>query len=922
MRKLPALWIALLSLSAAEHRGTVTFGGLPVPGAAVTATRGAARLTTVTGEDGAYAFPDLDGSPWQLRVDMQLFLPQTREITPGAASVEWQLEPAPVDARTQAAPPPPPAAKPEPPKPQPAKPTDPDLAQRAADGLVINGSVNNALSSPFAQLPAFGNNRRGPASLYNASLGLILNHNALDARAFSVTGQNTPKPDYTRAQGLFAFGGPITRRRGPQLTVNYQWTRNTNATVQSALVPTPAERAGDFSAAPVKPVDPATGQPFPDARIPASRLSPQAQALLDLFPPPNFAGSSRYNFQTPIVTGLHQDDLQTRLNKQRRKNFYSGHFNLQSTRTSNPSVYGLLDTSRALGLNTGAQYRRSFHPRLFLTLGVQFSRQREELTPFFANRRNVSADAGIAGNNQEAANWGPPALNFASGVTNLTSPQYNLTRNQTAAYTADGFYNRGSHNLTFGAAHRRQQFNVLSQQDARGAFAFTGAAAANDVAGFLLGIPDASSIAYGNADKYLRATIHEAFLNDDWRVHPGLTINYGLRYDYWSPVEEKYGRLVNIGAPARLNPDRNNWSPRLGFSWRPLPANSLLLRGGYGLYYDTSIYQPIALRMAQQAPLSRSIRVDNTPQTPLTLAAGFPPAASSPVFAADPNLRVGYAQTWQLSLQKDLPAALQMIATYSGSKGTRALQQILPFTTPDGALPGGGYSYLLSNGNSTRHAGRLQLRRRLRRGLAAELSYTWAKAIDNATPGGRNPYTAQNWLDLRAERARSDFDQRHLLAASAQYSTASKHRALREWTFSTQINAGSGLPLTPVYPLALRGTGVTGSLRPDFTGADLYAPPPGLYLNPAAVAKPQPGRWGNAGRNSITGPNQFALNASLGRTFRSNDRFSYDVRLDAANALNSVRFPSWNTTLGNAQFGLPVTANPMRTIQATIRTRF
>jgi hypothetical protein len=87
MRKLPALWIALLSLSAAEHRGTVTFGGLPVPGAAVTATRGTARLTTVTGEDGAYAFPDLDGGPWQVRVDMQLFLPQTREITPGAAPV-------------------------------------------------------------------------------------------------------------------------------------------------------------------------------------------------------------------------------------------------------------------------------------------------------------------------------------------------------------------------------------------------------------------------------------------------------------------------------------------------------------------------------------------------------------------------------------------------------------------------------------------------------------------------------------------------------------------------------------------------------------------------------------------------------------------------------------------------------------------
>jgi hypothetical protein len=931
-----------LALGAAEHRGTVTFGGLPVPGVTVMAERPSQSLSTITDANGAYTLTLPEG-PWTLRVDMQLFTPQRREIKDPATPITWELEPAPrekaaavtVVNKSPFVKPEVAATTPAPAKPQ-APAADPEAAQRAADGQLINGSVNNGGASPFAQLPAFGNFRRAQRSMYNGSLGLLLNHAAFDARSFSVTGQDTPKPDYSRVQGLFAFGGPIKipkwlPRNGPQFTVNYQWTRNTNAITQSGLVPTAAQRVGTF---PIAPLDPLSNTPCPNAQIPATRISPQARALRTLFPTPNFTGSTRYNFQTPIVSGVNQDDLQTRINKQRRKNYYSGTFNLNSTRLSNTNLYGFLDTGRALGLNTSFAYRRTIHARFFVNLSATYSRQRDELNPFFANRRNIAAEAGITGNNQDPANWGPPSLTFASGIAPLFDAQSSLTRNQTMAYNADAFYNRGGHNLSFGAVHRRQQFNVLSQQDPRGSFAFNGTAANNDVAAFLLGIPDTSSIAFGNADKYLRATITESFFNDDWRVNPGLTFNYGVRWEYWTPASEKYGRLVNAGGP--LQPDRNNIAPRFGFSWRPLVASSLVVRGGYGIYYDTSIYQPIAMQMAQQAPLSKSIRVANTAATPLTLANGFPGGAASALFAADPNFRAGYSQNWQLSLQRDLPWALQITASYNGIKGTRAQQQVLPNTFPTGSIEPSGYAYLSSNGNSIRHAGTLQVRRRLRAGLTAQLSYTWAKSIDNAALGGRNqggPLVAQNWLDLRAERSRSQFDQRHVITAMTQYTTGMgmkgsalangwKARAIRDWTLSTQINAATGLPLSPIFLAAVRGTGVSGSLRPDFTGAFLYDAPPGLFLNPAALAPPAPGQWGNAGCNSINGPNQFALGTSMGRTFRGTERFSLDVRLDAANALNSVRFPSWNTIYGNAQFGLPTTASPMRTMQLSVRTRF
>ncbi len=136
------------------------------------------------------------------------------------------------------------------------------------------------------------------------------------------------------------------------------------------------------------------------------------------------------------------------------------------------------------------------------------------------------------------------------------------------------------------------------------------------------------------------------------------------------------------------------------------------------------------------------------------------------------------------------------------------------------------------------------------------------------------------------------------------------------------MNYGSGFPLTPLYFATVPGTGVIGALRPQYTGAPVYAAPAGLFLNPAAYVAPPQGQFGNAGRDSIIGPNQFTLNGSLSRTFRIGDRLNFDVALNATNALNHVTYPSWNTVLGSAQFGLPATANPMRSVLTSFRLRF
>ncbi|HEX4749551.1 MAG TPA: carboxypeptidase regulatory-like domain-containing protein [Bryobacteraceae bacterium] len=1005
-RILAILLFVVGRLVASDLHGQVTFGGLPVPGATVTATREAESRTTVSDAQGAYIFAGLTDGTWTLKVDMLCFVPATQQVTLTGAdtSANFELKVLPLDqvkatestVTLPVAPPPTPtatgpqaaAAKPQSQAAGAPPPSFPQAAsddQRANDGFLINGSANNSAASPFAQSAVFGNNRNAGKGLYNGSLGVIVDNSFWDANSYSLTGQNTPKPSYNHFSGVATLGGPLKiphfMPNGPNFFIGYQWTRNQNATTDTGLMPTLAQRNGFV------------GPAYPGGYLPASSISPQALALLQLYPLPNFGGSNRYNYQIPVVGDTHQDSMQARMNKaiDRRDQVFGG-MAFQNTRTSSNSIFNFLDTTDSLGLAANVTWSHRFGMRAFNNLGYQFSRLATHVTPYFDNRENVSGNAGIQGNEQTPQYWGPPSLTFASGISGLSDANPSFDRNQTSGISDAWLWYHGRHTWTVGADFRRQEFNYLSQQNPRGAFTFTGAATGSDYADFLLGIPDTSSIAFGNADKYFRESVYDGYFTDDWRVSPELTINAGVRWEYGAPITELYGRLVNLDvspgftqvAPtvasdpvgavtgarypgSLLRPDKTGIEPRVAVSWRPLSGSSMVVRAGYGIYRDTSVYQNIATQMAQQPPLSKSFSVQNSAGNPLSLANGFNafPSITPNTFAVDPNFRVGYVQIWQASIQRDLPASLQMMASYQGIKGTRGVQEFLPNTVPNGAvnpcpLCPTGFIYLTSNGDSTRESGQFQLRRRLHNGLTGSLLYVYSKSIDDdamlgspsrsasaqtttnsfnppsaptaATSEG-NALIAQNWLNLRAERSLSSFDQRHSITALLQYTTGMgagggillsgwRGALFKEWTFQTQITAGTGFPETPIYLQAVQGTGVTGTIRPEYTGANVYAAVSGLYLNPSAFVAPAAGQWGNAGRNIITGPAQFTLNASLGRTFRLTDRFNLDLRVDSTNALNHVNFTSWNTIINGAQFGLPAAANAMRNLQTSLRLRF
>jgi hypothetical protein len=384
-----------------------------------------------------------------------------------------------------------------------------------------------------------------------------------------------------------------------------------------------------------------------------------------------------------------------------------------------------------------------------------------------------------------------------------------------------------------------------------------------------------------------------------------------------------------------VRPDRNNISPRIGFAWRPIPKHSVVVRGGAGVYYNTSVYNTMANNMAQQPPFAQSFSVSNSLLNPFNMQNGFVvPVGNSltNTYAVDPNYLIGMAQIWQLAVQSDLGHSLVGTITYNGTKGTHLDQTILPNSAPSGAKANGlpsGYLYEQSNGNSIYQGISAQLQRRFRNGVSANAVYTYSKAIDNAVQ-------AQNYLDTAAERARSNTNRTHVVNMNWQYSTGVgrtgasmvngwKGALIKDWTVTNNISLSSGLPLTPTIGgirSTTTGTGITGSQRASATGLSVSDAPAGEPFNYAAFALPATGEWGNAGRNTITGPMQFGLAASLGRVFRITERKNIDLRFDAQNALNHVTFRSFNTTIGSNNVGLLSNPIPMRSMTATLRFRF
>ncbi len=443
-----------------------------------------------------------------------------------------------------------------------------------------------------------------------------------------------------------------------------------------------------------------------------------------------------------------------------------------------------------------------------------------------------------------------------------------------------------------------------------------------------------------------------------------LTLILGVRYEFFAPIEEKYGRIANLeiapyfqlnpltvtpttpGQPGGLiRPDYKDFSPRLAIAYKvPGSKKSTLIRAGYGIYYNGQIYNSFIQSLAKQATGSISSALNTSLTNPLTFTNAFAAVANqtvTPTYAVDPNYRTPYAGSWNFSVQRELGKGFFADFTYLGTKGTRLDVRIIPNQQPPGSAAAitqttGLYTYDESNGDSIFHSAQLRLNRRFNRGLSFQAFYQYGKSIDDSSSfGGAGNTVAQNWQDLSAERGLSSFDVRQQFTlgfvwtspvagpGSHVASDGKMGRLLKDWQLSGNLTAQTGTPLTARVlgnTQQLAQTGGTGSGRAEATGEPVDAG--GGFFNLAAFSVPAAGTYGDAGRNTIPGPGLFSLNAAFARSFTMAERRRIEFRIETTNTLNHVNYTNLYTVVNAANYGLPSSAGGMRTVQAVVRLRF
>ncbi|MDR3703496.1 MAG: TonB-dependent receptor, partial [Candidatus Sulfopaludibacter sp.] len=845
---------------------------------------------------------------------------------------------------------------------------------------------------PFnGQFAAFGNRRRVQPA-YTGSLAITSSNSVLNAAPFSLNGQSVPKPYMQRETIAFNVGGPV---RIPKLVTNDKWfvyltlqdARNRNGRESVSTVPTVAERNGDFSGATVNNnlmtiYDPLSASPFPGNMIPTNRFNPASVALLQYFPLPVYSGIiQNYSISPspPSSTNAVGVRLYGPVTPKDNLNFnvqYSGNS------ATTEQLFGFKDTSSGYGLSSTAGYRHVFRPRLNNNAVLAFSRSQSTGSPFFAYKENIASQLGITGTDQTPIDYGPPNLSFTN-FGGLTDGTASVTRAQTTNFTdtVTWVYKR-KHNVTFGFGYRRMQNNALSYAGSRGAFNFGGLLTSGfnpdgttipntgfDFADFLLGYPQTSTRRIGNSNNYFRGQAYNWYAQDDFRASARLTLNLGLRYEYFTPYTELQGHLANLdvnptltavsvvtaqnaGGPytgqfpaALVNPDRNNYSPRLGFAWRPSAKNSRLIRGGYSIFFSGSAYSQIATTLAAQPPFANSASLSTSLTAPLTMQNGFPLVGANTIantFAIDKNYKLAYAQTWSLALQQTLPQNLLLEVEYIGTKGTGLnllyVPNELPPNSPLSATANRSttaFTYLTDHADSIFHAGQVRLTRRFARGMSAVALYTLSKSIDDASTfsGGTNGTVIQDPNNFSADRGLSSFDQRHNFTLTYLLSSPVgihglfrnggwKTKAFSGWTLNGTFNAHSGNPLTALISGNLAKGAVLGQLRAEATGLPVSG---GLnpFFNTAAFELPPAGEFGDAGRNTITGPATASLNGSLNRAFRFGEtRRQVQLRLNATNMLNHVQITGFGTTFNTSTYGLATAASATRSVSLLLRLNF
>lgn len=893
---------------------------------------------------------------------------------------------------------------------------------------------------------------RSGTNEFHGSAFEYLRNEALDARGFF----DEERLRLRRHQFGGTLGGPIVRNRSFFLG-SFESRLQSIGRTRLGNVPTEMERMGDFSESvsrswwssprnllPVNLNDPdrrgacnrrvRTGC-FPNNLLPLERMEPIALDLIDFYPLPNRDNPQFNN----ISTAIDDDDWYQFVVKFDQSFSASDNFSLSYQKRfnnlENPFAGSALaiwgDETRDRRDLISLRHTHTFSGALILELSGGFSRQVNYTNSIAADFDPATIGLPVP-DNLDPKLRGLPRVTvqgyFPLGQGSFTPREQEVWDVQMTGRLS---WIRSSHTIKTGFDISQTYYDQPQHSNVRGSFRFGQRFTGHSIGDLLLGRLQSVDRRVQTTFNELRSLGFGMYLNDDWKVTRDVTLNLGFRYEVELPPYDRNDRLStyepalnkvvlagdqslpnldsvlaasgmsdqivvarDVGMGRQLiDPDFNNFSPRVGLAWRPFGDSGRVVRGGYGIYYQGYLLGPVLWQLAGVFPFTFNQTFSATGggnAPPPTLRNPFPQGRAriggqgiQNVTGFDTDAPTAYLQSWNFTMEQDLGGGQALEVGYVGSKGSHLQRQYdlnQPIRDPDLATKSASGTlifprpiqefnrvrYTSFGSNSVYHALQASLRRRSRTGFFYRINYTFGKSIDDSSSvfgfgGGGGAAGAVDTRNLRLDRGRSSFDQRHSVTVATRYELpigqgrrffrnmrGPVQAALGGWQFASTLTTYSGQPFTVTTSNVDLNAGE--STRPNRIGHGFL--PSNAFPGMKGVDFPwfdvsafervpcigtrnrngvecvgsaygfEPFQVGNAGRNILDQPGTFNLNLSLQKNFYFEGRRRLQVRMDAFNAPNTTQLSRPSTQFDTLQGGLIIRARAPRILQASLSYNF
>jgi hypothetical protein len=854
-----------------------------------------------------------------------------------------------------------------------------------AGGAIVNASVKS-----------------GTNQIHGAAWEFLRN-TQLNATGFFKPRENR-KPTLVQNQFGAAVGGPI-RKDKLFFFGNYEGFRRVTTQFALSSVATMEQRLGRFG---VPLANPLTGASYGDGVIPASDLPAFGRKVLSELPVPNRPGFANNYESLPRAT---QNDDKGDIKIDYYVNSKISVFGRYSHREANAVEEASLPVPSG-GSSNGfvSEFNRqmvfggtyNISPQSLMDVRFGASRSKGGRRPLEIGKGNMLSLYGIRGLTEDPEYAGGLNTQNIGGYTSLGRQASNPQFQNPSVFNPKANYSRflGRLSLKAGYEHQRvhteiQDFTPQYGRDSySGQFARPTTAAANsiyNIADFLLGMRNNYDAANVLVAQY-RQQMHFGYVQADWKASQKLTLNLGVRYEFATPQYEAQNRLSNFDLATRrlipasngsilnrtgINPDFNNWAPRVGIAYSITPKT--VIRSGFGMSYihfnrlgGENILSgniPWVLRPSiAQLPQQGRCRDGQAIQTCFRPTQdGYPQGFLDPANVSTAttrtlhipvDTRTSYTASWHFSIQREIARDLVVDIAYVGNRTNKLVilgdlnqarfngpnenltvdqrRPVTGFTTIQTAPPQGWANY---------HSLQVRVERRMQKGLYLLNSFTYSKALDNAAGhlevfNGDDSRT--NVFNLSNEKGVSSYDQTlnnttsmvwELPFGRGQKFGASWSRALDfvagGWRATLINTMASGLPGTLRYnPVGRQGIGgAGGSIRPNVTGASLYFSQREWFrwLDPAAVqvvAATEGNPFGNSGRGTVRGEPFYQADLGLHKSFPITERFQVEFRGEAFNVLNSTNFLVPDTNRSNVTYGTVTATRAGRQLQFALKLVF